>query len=98
MIIKYFELKKNTLQSKNYFLLYGNNQGLINEIIQNTLKPILSKNIFSYDEAEVLKDLDNFNENLVSKSFFENEKCSISKKNTSVGSNHQSNPTLVFFF
>ena len=30
--------------------------------------------------------------------FFENEKFSISKKNTSVGSKHQSNPTLVFFF
>ena len=30
--------------------------------------------------------------------FFENEKISNLKKNTSVGSKHQSNPTLVFFF
>ena len=77
MIVKYFELKKQNLKEKNFFLLYGNNQGLINETIQDTLKPKLSKNIFNYDETEVFKDIDNFKENLINKSFFENEKLVI---------------------
>ena len=77
MIVKYFELKKQNLKEKNFFLLYGNNQGLINETIQDTLKPKLSKNIFNYDETEVFQDIDNFKENLINKSFFENEKLVI---------------------
>ena len=77
MIVKYFELKKQNLKEKNFFLLYGNNQGLINETIQDTLKPKLSKNIFNYDEIEVLRDVDHFKENLINKSFFENEKLVI---------------------
>ncbi len=75
MILKFFELKKK--QDKKFFLLYGNNQGLIEETIQNTLKPTLTKNIFNYDEAEILKDIENFNENLINKSFFEDEKLII---------------------
>ena len=77
MIVKYFELKKKNLKSIKFFLLYGNNQGLINETINNTLKPLLTKNIFNYEEADVLKDVDNFIENLITKSFFENEKLII---------------------
>jgi DNA polymerase III subunit delta len=77
MIVKYFELNKKNLEGKNFFLLYGNNEGLINDTIQDSLKPILSKNIFNYDETEVLKDINSFEQNLINKSFFENEKLII---------------------
>ena len=77
MIIKSFELKKKNLKDKKFFLLYGNNKGLIEETIQETLKPILTTNIFSYEEADILKDVENFKENLINKSFFENEKLII---------------------
>ena len=77
MIIKSFELKKKNLKDKKFFLLYGNNKGLIEETIQETLKPILATNIFSYEEADILKDVENFKENLINRSFFENEKLII---------------------
>ena len=80
MIIKYFELKKKKLNENKFFLLYGNNKGLIDETIQETLKPILPKNIFTYEEAEILKNIENFRDNLINKSFFENEKLIIIKR------------------
>ena len=80
MIIKYFELKKKKLDEKKFFLLYGNNKGLIDEVIQEKLKPTLSKNIFNYEEAEILGDAESFKENLINKSFFENDKLIIIKR------------------
>ena len=80
MIVKYFELKKNVIQDKKFFLLYGKNEGLIQETIKTSLKPILSKNIFYYEEKEILDDINSFKDKLVNKSFFENEKLIIVKR------------------
>ena len=80
MIVKYFELKKNIIKDKNFFLLYGKNEGLIEETIKTSLKPILPKNIFYYEEKEILDDIDSFQEKLVNKSFFDNEKLIIVKR------------------
>ena len=77
MIIKHYELKKNLEGKSNFFLLYGHNSGLIEEIIDKDLKPIFSKNIFKYDESEILSDISAFKEGLVNKSFFENDKLII---------------------
>jgi len=77
MIIKHYELKNNLKDKSNYFLLYGQNSGLIEEIIDKDLKPIFSKNIFKYDESEILSDISAFEEGLVNKSFFENDKLII---------------------
>ena len=60
MIVKNFELKKKNLKQHKFFLFYGNNQGLIQDIIQNIIKPVLTKNIYKYEESEILKDMDNF--------------------------------------
>ena len=57
MIIKHYELKNNLKGKNNYFLFYGLNSGLIEELINKDLKPALSKNIFNYDEQEILSDL-----------------------------------------
>ena len=80
MIVKYFDLKKNIIQNKKFFLLYGKNEGLIEEIIKNSLKPLFTKNVFYYEEKEVLDDVNNFEESLINKSFFDNEKLIIVKR------------------
>ena len=77
MILKYFELNKKTISNKKYFLLYGSNKGLIDETINNHLKTILPKNIHNYEEAEILKNSDDFKESIFNKSFFEKEKLII---------------------
>ena len=77
MIIKHYELKNNLKGKNNFFLLYGQNSGLIEEVIDKDLKPIFSKNIFKYDESEILSDIGAFKEGLVNKSFFENDKLII---------------------
>ena len=77
MIIKHYELKNNLEKEINYFLLYGQNTGLIEEIIDKYLKPSFSKNTFKYDESEILSDENNFKEGLFNKSFFEDDKLII---------------------
>ncbi len=77
MIIKHYELKNNLKGKNNFFLLYGQNSGLIEEVIDKDLKPIFSKNIFKYDESEILSDISAFKEGLFNKSFFENDKLII---------------------
>jgi len=77
VIIKQFDLKKNIIREINFFLLYGKNIGLIEDTIKNSLKPILPKNIFNYEENDILKNIPSFRENLVNKSFFESEKLII---------------------
>ena len=76
MILKVFELRKKKIKS-SFFLLYGNNRGLIEEIIHNDLKPLLPKRILSYEENDILKNTETFREEILNKSFFENEKLII---------------------
>ena len=82
MIIKYFELKKNLDEKINFILLYGSNNGLIEEIVENILKPKFSSNVFNYDENEILNKLDTFKEGILSKSFFDNDKLIIINRAT----------------
>ena len=77
MIIKYFDLKKNLKENINFYLLYGLNIGLIEETINGSLKPIFSKNILNYEENEILANVDEFEQNIFNKSFFENDKLII---------------------
>ena len=82
MIVKHFELSKNITEKNKFFLLYGNNSGLINEIINSNLKPFLYKKIFNYDENEIINNLSDFKEEILNKSFFENEKLVIISRST----------------
>ena len=77
MIIKFFELKKKIIENKKFFLLYGKNKGHIEEVVDENLKPTLSKNVFKYEEDEIIKNINNFKENIYNKSFFENDKLII---------------------
>ena len=74
MIIKQYELKKKISPKDKFFLLYGENTGLIEETIKLSLKPILPKKVFNYEEKEVIENFETFKENILNKSFFENEK------------------------
>jgi len=76
MIIKSFELNKVDLNNKRFFLLYGENQGHKNELIQKKFRTNL-KNIYNYEESEILNDEEDFFNNILSRSFFENEKLII---------------------
>ena len=76
MIIKSFELKKK-VKDQHFFLIYGNNQGLINEIINQDLKNLFPQDIFRYEEVDILKDSKNFKRNIFNKSFFETKKTII---------------------
>ncbi len=77
MITKSFELEKIDLKSKQLFLLYGENQGHKNEIIEKKFKKNYSDNIYYYEESEILNNEKNFFDNILSKSFFEKEKLII---------------------
>ena len=82
MIIKSFELNKIDLKKNNFFLFYGENEGLKKEIIENNFKNNYSKKTFYYDESEILNNKDNFFDEILSKSFFENEKLIIISRST----------------
>ena len=82
MIIKYFNLKNILKNQNNFYLLYGKNIGLIEDTINKTLKPIFSKNIFYYDEIEILSNPDAFKEKIYNSSFFENDKLIIISRGT----------------
>ena len=81
MIIKSFEIDKIKKTQAQFFLLYGDNQGFKNEII-SLLKHEKKINADVYYEAEILKDISNFTNTILSKSFFDSEKFIIIKKST----------------
>ena len=76
MIIKSYELNKVNLKKNSIYLLYGENEGLKNKVINDTFKEFL-KNNYKYDEKEILNNKENFFNNILSKSFFETKKIII---------------------
>ena len=80
MIIKSHETKKINLEINKFLLLYGKNEGLKNHIIKDILST--KKNIFNYEEKEILDNSEIFIENLLTKSLFESEKVIIIKRVT----------------
>ena len=80
MIIKSFEINKINLRLNNLFLFYGKNEGFKSEITKNIIKN--KNNILNYEEKEILENKDNFIENLLTKSLFDDEKIIIIKRST----------------
>ena len=77
MIVKYHEISKLDLKKHNYFLFYGNNEGLKEETIQKSFEEFFEDKIFRYEEKEVLNNKREFFDNVLTKSFFDNEKLII---------------------
>ena len=80
MIIKSFEINKIILDLNNLFLLYGKNNGFKNEFTKNIIKK--KNNVFNYEENDILDNKDNFIEDLLTKSLFDDQKIIIIKRST----------------
>ena len=73
MIVKSFEINKKKFDKQSIFLVYGENEGLKNEIIE-ILKRKLSGIIEKFDEAQIINNNELFYEKLLNQSLFEKEK------------------------
>ena len=82
MIFKAYELEKVNLKEIKYFLLYGENQGHKNEIIEKKFKSNFPESFNSYEEKEILDNRENFFNEILTKSFFEKEKLIIINRST----------------
>ena len=80
MILKFFEIKKINQNIHHLILFYGKNEGLKNEALDSLIKD--KKNISNYEEKEILDNENNFIENILSKSLFEQQKFIIIKRTT----------------
>ena len=78
MILKFYELNKINLSKNKLILLYGKNEGLKNDAINNLIKD--NENILYYDEKTILEDSNNFIESTLNKSLFEKEKIIVIKR------------------
>ena len=76
MIVKNFELK-NFNNKKNIFLIYGENEGLKEDLILEFSKNYIKESIFKYSEKEILLNIEDFYNKIFSQSFFEKEKLII---------------------
>ena len=77
MIIKNFELDKLNSINYNFHLIYGNNEGIKEDIIKNTYLKNFDGELLKYDEHEILGGKDEFLSSLLTKSLFENSKLII---------------------
>ena len=80
MIIKSFEIDKINLKKNNLILLYGRNEGFKKQIVKKFISN--KTNISSYDEKDILEFQNNFFENVLNRSLFEEEKTIIIKRAT----------------
>ena len=79
MIVKSFEIKNK--KDNKFFLFYGENQGYKNQVIDEEFKKKI-ESIYHYEESEILNDKERFFTNLLSNSFFENEKLILINRTT----------------
>tara|TARA_A100001011_G_scaffold131777_1_gene138854 strand:+ start:3832 stop:4815 length:984 start_codon:yes stop_codon:yes gene_type:complete len=82
MIIKSYEIRKINNHEVNFFLFYGENQGLKEEIIQDNFRKKYFNKTFTYNENDILNNKTNFYDQLLSNSFFEDEKLIIINRAT----------------
>ena len=80
MIIKSFEINKINFDQNKLVLFYGKNEGFKNEATNNLIKD--KDEITKYEEKEVLENINDFIESILSKSLFESEKIIIIKRAT----------------
>jgi len=82
MILKNFEINKINYLKNKFILFYGKNEGFKN----SKIKEIISKNnqnkIFKYDEKEILENKEDFYDNMLNGSLFDNDKIIIINRST----------------
>jgi len=77
MIIKNFELEKLKSTKVKKILIYGENEGYKNQIINNFFIKKFSENFEKYEENQILNNYEDFFSSLLNKSFFEKDKLLI---------------------
>jgi len=82
MILKSFEISKLKLNQHNFFLFYGDNEGLKEETIKNLFETNYRDKIYRYEEKEILDNKNDFFNSVLTKSFFDNEKLIIINRAT----------------
>ena len=76
MILKSFEIKKNKVIGFGIFVIYGDNEGLKSELIEN-LKKTKEGKIIKYEEAEIFKNKSIFYNEIKNRSLFDEKKIII---------------------
>ena len=79
MILKSYEINKIDQNINHLILFYGKNEGLKNEAVRILVK---KNDISNYEEKEILDNENNFIENILSKSLFEQQKFIVIKRST----------------
>ena len=78
MLIKSYEILKKDLDSLNYFLIYGENTGLKQDIIKSVIELKEKKKIkykqFKFEEEEIIKNQNDFFNLIFSGSLFDKKK------------------------
>ena len=82
MILKSFELSKSKLKNHRFYLFYGDNEGLKEEIIEKLFERNYLNKIYRYEEKEILEKKNDFFNSVLTKSFFDNEKLIIISRAT----------------
>ena len=82
MILKNFELNKINFNTHKYFLLYGENQAHIEDVLKKNFKNVLNIKELKYDENEILNNQINFFNEILNSSFFDREKLIIITRTT----------------
>jgi DNA polymerase III subunit delta len=82
MIIKSFEINKLKLNNYSFYLFYGDNEGLKEEIINSVFEKNYLNKVYRYDEKEILEKKNDFFNTVLTKSFFDNEKLIIINRTT----------------
>jgi len=77
MILKSFELNKLNLNNHNFYLFYGENEGLKEETIKKLFEKNYLEKIYRYEEKNILDNKNDFFNDILTKSFFDNEKLII---------------------
>jgi DNA polymerase III subunit delta len=82
MILKSFEINKIKLNNHKFYLFYGENEGLKEETIKNLFEKSYQDKIHRYEEKEIIDNINNFFNSVLTKSFFDNEKLIIINRAT----------------
>ena len=80
MILKSYEINKINKNINRLILFYGKNEGLKNEALDIFIKD--KNSISNYEEKEILDNVNNFMENILSKSLFDSQKFIFIKRAT----------------
>ena len=77
MIVKSFEVDKLKSLNLRIHLIYGNNEGLKEDILNNYYLKNFNGDLLKYDEQDILGNKDEFISSLLTKSLFESKKIVI---------------------